>query len=154
MNHREQHEKPKTKKKGGSGKIVHSYTGLAITPHPLPSVPRHPSYSASMAPQWLSLKLDVPADMATDDSEPSEVIKSVLELMEVGDYAPLLDRQDLSSDDWRKVVHECASSSRMAEVGAYTTRTGHRDPIHNCLGRLPTRSPIPYNNQGLASAGD
>ena len=60
-----------------------------------------------MAPQWLSLKLDVPADMATDDSEPSEVIKSVLELMEVGDYAPLLDRQDLSSEDWRRVVLEC-----------------------------------------------
>ena len=73
--------------KGGrsrSGKIVHSYTGLAITPHPLPSVPRHPSYSVSMAPPWLSVKLDVPADMATDDSEPSEVVKSVIELMEVG----------------------------------------------------------------------
>ena len=59
-----------------------------------------------MAPPWLSVKLDVPADMATDDSEPSEVIKSVLELMEVGDYAPLLDRQDLSSEDWRRVVLE------------------------------------------------
>ena len=60
-----------------------------------------------MAPQWFSLKLDVPADMATNDLERSEVIKSVLELMEVGDYAPLLDRQDLSSEDWRRVVLEC-----------------------------------------------
>ena len=60
-----------------------------------------------MPPAWHSLAFDVPADVATDDAEQTNVIKSALENMEIGDCAPLLDREDLSSEDWRKVVLEC-----------------------------------------------
>ena len=60
-----------------------------------------------MPPAWHSLTFDVPADVATDDAEQTKVIKSALENMEIGDCAPLLAQQDLSSEDWRKVVLEC-----------------------------------------------
>ena len=77
-----------------------------------------------MAPPWLSVKLDVPADMATDDSEPSDLVKSVIELMEVGDFCPLLDRQDLSADVWRRVILECIEFEDGRGWRLSTTRTG------------------------------
>ena len=77
-----------------------------------------------MPPPWHSLTLDVPADVATDDAERSNVIKSALENMEIGDCAPLLDRQDLSADDWRRVVLECIEFEDGRGWRLSTTRTG------------------------------